>query len=299
MICIKKGQAFKAMTAAAVLGGVMAGCGGSGSSLTGGLTIDIYGTARSIPAEAKSTVTPSDSTSLSGDFFAPETDRTSNVYARVPSLTPIQSGDHVAMVDSRAILIPGMKARQGLGGGTILIDDADGKLKVSGLRLDEDGSVVDLGVRSAGVSRAIGDGLYTLSPRTRPYKFRILGPLEIVSGGKKLIVKQYAQMSIPVQLFDGKAVAGVPIVVSGQVPANLGSTTGLSLAFTVPGNFISRTETFTFTSSNGTLFQSRVTGSNAASQDKTVTFNDAVNGNPSLIPGSGIDFCEWTLEPMP
>jgi hypothetical protein len=195
------------------------------------------------------------------------------------------------MIDTSSVLLPGLHGITG--GGAITLDSAAGTDVDSGLVLNDSGVVVP--ATSAIATRGPGDGSFILPPRTKPYKLKIFGPLEVTFGGKTLSVSNSLNLYFFVKLFDGKAIAGIPIGTEGRIPANGGTAHGISMKVTTPGYYQSYNELLDITKSNGTLRQKRVTGSSAVSVDKQVTFADLTAAGNSAIPANGVQTVTWKL----
>jgi hypothetical protein len=195
------------------------------------------------------------------------------------------------MIDTSTVLLPGLHGNSG--GGSITLDSAGAADVDSGMVLNDLGVVV--AKTSPIATRGPGDGSFILPPRTKSFKLKIFGPLEVTFGGKTLSVSNSLVMYIPVKTFSGKAIAGFPIATKGRIPANGGTAHGLSMKVTTPGYYQSYNESLTITKSNGTLRQKRVTGSSAISVDKQVTFADLTASGNSNIPANGVQTVTWKL----
>jgi hypothetical protein len=290
MVYLKKGQLINAVAAIAALSAVLAGCGGEKTSSLGP-TIDIDGKARTISVYVRRTVVTAPGTAAVGDFST--TPDGPIINALVPGGINVTAGDVVNMIDSSLVLLPGLHGSTG--GRQITLDDPLGGEVTTGLELDEKGVVV--ATPSGGVAgRAPGDGFFILPARTRSYRFKVYGPLEIIRPTGTLTVQRSLTLYIPVIAFSPTNVlAGIPIGTKGKIPTNGGSSFSLALDVTTNGYFQSYDEILDIQKSNGQLYQKRRTGSSAVSQDKTVTFSDFTDSGNSTIPANGVTSVTWKL----
>jgi hypothetical protein len=288
MVYLKKGQLISAIAAMAAFAAVLAGCGGDESS-TIGATIPVTGTARTISVYVRRTVVTVPGTAQVGDFSV--TPDGPIINALVPGGYSVTVGDVVTMIETSSVLLPGLRGTSG--GGAITLDSAAGTDVDTGMVLSDSGIVV--AKTSPAATRGPGDGSFILPPRTKTYKIRLFGPLEVTYTGKTLSVSNSLTLYVPVTLFAGKAIAGIPIGTDGRIPANGGTAHGLSMKVTTPGYYQSYNESLTITKSNGTLRQKRVTGSSAISVDKQVTFADLTASGNSNIPANGVQTVTWKL----
>ena len=288
MVYFKKGQLISGIAAMAAFAAVLAGCGGDESS-TIGATIPVSGTARTISVYVRRTVVTVPGAAQVGDFSV--TPDGPIINALVPGGYNVTVGDVVTMIDTSSILLPGLHGMTG--GGSITLDSLAGADVDSGLVLNDSGVVV--AGTAAAATRGPGDGSFIRPPRTKNYKLKIFGPLDVTFGGNTLTINNSLIMYIPVTLFGGKAIAGIPIGTQGRIPANGGTAHGISMKVTTPGYYQSYNELLDITKSNGTLRQKRVTGSSAISVDKQVTFADLTAAGNSAIPANGVEKVTWKL----
>jgi hypothetical protein len=292
MSLFKKGQLLGVCAIAAM---ALVGCGGSDSSIDVGPTAQVTGRTEIRSGLALQSVTSPDgearlvSVSTSGG----------NIPGLLPGGISVNAGQAVTAIDSRSrplgLLQPapeeiqsGLTRASGAAPGTIFISNnpnAAGDGSNSGMRLSNDGTIV---------GNNGGEGSGTIVLPVGSYKLTIRGPLKLGQGNNKLTIKEGVVAFFSVVTVNGQTLAAFPEAIDGQIPANGGSTLGLSLKSDLPNQFAGYSQRLTIVHANGTLDQQRTSNGVGA-----VVFSDAVLGSSSSIPRNGVQTVTYRSSATP
>jgi len=266
------------LAGAAVVSGVLVGCGGSSSSVqginpfvpvTGGVTGSTTATATtSVTASTtpqQVQVTLPDGSSETGTVPAGQSVSAGSVVGVVPANQPVLGG----------ITYAGPKKKAAPG--DLFVDGVD-----SGIQINPDTSFPVLVI--------LPNGPHTLQEN---------GPFNISSGSNTLTVQTFI-FKLQVESILGAGLVSIPTSVSGRLPANGGSTAnGNGVTVQLVGQFVGNSSTLMLAWPGVTKTQTRVfTGFNILGvQFAQATFHDPLSDSSDTIPGTGVNTVELDINP--
>lgn len=274
----KRISLFGILASAAVVSGVLAGCGGSSSSVQG-LTPFVP-----VTGGVSGGTTATSNNSVSASTTPQQVQVTlpdgSTLTGTLPAGQAINAGDVVGVVPPNQPIIGGISyagPKRAASPGDLFVDGTD-----SGIQINPDTSFP--------VFVILPNGQHTLSES---------GPFNISNGNNTLTVQQFI-FKLEVQSILGVGLISLPTSVTGRLPANGGSTAnGNGVAVDLVGQFVGHTATLTVQWPGVTKAQTkRLNGiSILGVQFAEAKFRDPLSDSSDVIPATGVNTVELDINP--